>query len=54
MKPLYEIDQAILDCVDLETGEILDPEKLDALQMERDYNGLEDYPHCECIYKFYM
>ena len=36
MKPLYEIDQAILDCVDLETGEILDPEKLDALQMERE------------------
>ena len=20
----------------------------------KDYNGLEDYPHCECIYKFYM
>ena len=36
MKPLYEIDQAILDCVDMETGEILDPEKLDALQMERE------------------
>ena len=36
MKALYEIDQAILDCVDLETGEILDPEKLDALQMERE------------------
>ena len=36
MKPLYEIDAAILDCVDLETGEILDPEKLDALQMERE------------------
>ena len=36
MKPLYEIDAAILDCVDIETGEILDPEKLDALQMERD------------------
>ena len=36
MKPLYEIDQAILDCVDLETGEILDPEKLDTLQMERE------------------
>ena len=36
MKPLYEIDQAILDCVDLETGEILDAEKLDALQMERE------------------
>ena len=36
MKPLYEIDQAILDCVDLETGEILDQAKLDALQMERE------------------
>lgn len=36
MLKLYEIDQAILDCVDLETGEILDPEKLDALQMERE------------------
>ena len=36
MRALYEIDQAILDCVDLETGEILDPEKLDALQMERE------------------
>ena len=36
MRALYEIDQAILDCVDLETGEILDAEKLDALQMERE------------------
>ena len=36
MKALYEIDQAILDCVDLETGEIIDPEKLTALQMERE------------------
>ena len=36
MKALFEIDQEILDCVDMETGEILDPEKLDALQMERE------------------
>lgn len=36
MRALYEIDQAILDCVDLETGEILDSDRLDALQMERD------------------
>ena len=36
MRPIYEIDQDILDCVDLETGEILDIEKLNALQMERD------------------
>ena len=33
---LYEIDNAILDCVDMETGEILDVEKLEALSMARD------------------
>jgi hypothetical protein len=33
---LYEIDQAILECVDTETGEIIDPERLTALEMERD------------------
>lgn len=33
---LYEIDSAILACVDQETGEIIDPEALDALQMERE------------------
>ena len=36
MRPIYEIDQEILDCIDDETGEILDVEKLDALQMERE------------------
>ena len=36
MRALYDIDQEILDCVDLETGEILDGEKLTALQMERE------------------
>ena len=36
MRALYEIDQDILACVDAETGEILDTEKLDALQMERE------------------
>ena len=36
MRALYDIDQEILDCVDAETGEILDVEKLDALQMERE------------------
>ena len=36
MRALYDIDQEILDCVDEETGEILDVEKLDALQMERE------------------
>lgn len=35
MASLYHIDQAILGCIDLETGEIIDPEMLDALQMER-------------------
>lgn len=35
MANLYQIDQAILGCIDLETGEIIDPELLDALQMER-------------------
>lgn len=33
---LYEIEQAILDTVDIETGEVIDVEKLDALTMERD------------------
>jgi outer membrane murein-binding lipoprotein Lpp len=32
---LYEIDDAILECVDVETGEIINPEMLDALTMER-------------------
>ena len=36
MATLYEIEQAIMDCVDLETGEIIDIEKLDQLQMNRD------------------
>ena len=36
MKPLYEIDQEILECVDMESGEILDSDRLTALQMERE------------------
>lgn len=36
MRALYEIDNEIMNCVDGETGEILDFEKLEALQMERD------------------
>lgn len=32
---LYEIDHAILDCVDMETGEIVDIDALNALEMER-------------------
>ena len=35
MATLYDIDQAILACIDLETGELIDPERLEALQMER-------------------
>ncbi len=31
---LYEIDEQIMNCVDEETGEIIDPDKLAALQME--------------------
>lgn len=33
---LYEIDNAIMNCIDGETGEIIDAEKLGALQMERE------------------
>lgn len=32
---LYQIDQAILECLDMETGELIDPERLENLQMER-------------------
>ena len=32
---LYDIDAAILSCVDMETGEIVDAEKLDELNMEK-------------------
>lgn len=33
---LYEIDEQILSCVDLDTGEVIDEEMLDQLAMERD------------------
>lgn len=33
---LYEIDEQILNCIDEETGEIIDADMLNALQMERD------------------
>ena len=33
---LYEIENEILNCVDMETGEIVDIKKLESLQMERD------------------
>ena len=36
MASLYAIDAAILACVDLETGEIIDAEQLQALQLERE------------------
>ena len=32
---LYEIDEQILNCIDQETGEILDTEKLEQLQIDR-------------------
>ena len=35
MANLWEIDQAILACVDAETGEIIDCEALDVLMMQR-------------------
>lgn len=33
---LFKIDEAIMACVDMETGEIIDSEQLDALEMERE------------------
>lgn len=36
MRPLYEIDNDIIECVDLETGEIIDTDRLEALEMKRD------------------
>ena len=35
MATLFEINQDILACIDMETGEIIAPEKLEALQMDR-------------------
>lgn len=32
---LFEIDNEIMNCVDAETGEVIDAEKLDKLQMDR-------------------
>lgn len=32
---IFDIDQAIMACVDAETGEVIDVEKMEALQMER-------------------
>lgn len=36
MSTLYEIDMEIMSCIDPETGEIIDYERLDALSLERD------------------
>ena len=36
MSSLYEINEAILSCIDLESGEIIDEAALEALQMQRD------------------
>lgn len=33
---IYEIDGAILDCIDLDTGEVIDVDRLTELQMERE------------------
>lgn len=38
---LYEIEWAIMACIDPETGEIVDAEKLDALRMDR-YEKIEN------------
>ena len=35
MATLFEINNKILDCIDMETGEIIAPEKLENLQMDR-------------------
>ena len=35
MSSLYEINQQLLDTMDLDTGEIIDTEKFDELQLER-------------------
>lgn len=36
MANLYDINSEILSCIDAETGEIIDVERLQALQMERE------------------
>ena len=35
MSTLYEIDRAIMNCCNQETGEMIDQEALDALMMQR-------------------
>ena len=33
---IYEINNEIMNCIDMETGEVIDTDKLNELQMERD------------------
>lgn len=33
---IFDIDEAIMDCIDMDTGEIVDIDRLDALQMQRE------------------
>ena len=33
---IYDIEQEIMDCIDQETGEVIDLDRLNALEMERD------------------
>ena len=35
MANLFEIDKGILECIDFDTGELIDPERLEGLQMAR-------------------
>ena len=37
MSTLYEIDRAIMNCCNQETGEMIDQEALDALMMQSRY-----------------
>ncbi len=39
---LFEINEAILECIDISTGEILNPEKLEKLQIDR-HEKLRNY-----------
>lgn len=36
MATIYEINEQIMQCIDFETGEVIDADKLDALQLEKD------------------
>ena len=36
MTTLYEIEQSILDCVDMETGEIINQQRLDQLVLDKE------------------